>query len=61
LFHLIGFIHDLGKVIADSSMGIMGSSRDTFPVGCAFSKKHVFSQGFAAANPDSSLKYSSPH
>ena len=63
-FHLVGFIHDLGKVIADSSMGgleqweVVG---DTFPVGCAFSEKHVFSKGFAA-NPDSSNpKYSSPH
>jgi len=47
--HLIGFIHDLGKVLAfpefynDPQWCVVG---DTFPVGCAFSKKCVFPELF---------------
>jgi len=53
--HLVGFIHDLGKVLAfpefysDPQWCVVG---DTFPVGCAFSEKCVFPE-FFAHNPDS--------
>jgi len=53
-FHLVGLIHDLGKVLAHPKLfnepqwAVVG---DTFPVGCAFSEKIVFSQYFNE-NPD---------
>jgi len=53
--HLIGLIHDLGKVLAHPKFGenpqwaVVG---DTFPVGCQFSDKIVFSK-FFSENPDS--------
>jgi len=53
-FHLLGFIHDLGKVSAHAKMhnlpqwAVVG---DTFPVGCAFSEKCVFPDYFKL-NPD---------
>lgn len=51
-FILTGLIHDLGKVL-----GLLGEPQwavvgDTFPVGCAYSDKVVYSE-FFAANPDS--------
>ncbi|PIS03398.1 MAG: inositol oxygenase [Chlamydiae bacterium CG10_big_fil_rev_8_21_14_0_10_42_34] len=48
---LTGFIHDLGKILAlygEPQWAVVG---DTFPVGCAFSKKIVFSEYFEE-NPD---------
>jgi len=51
-FHLVGLLHDLGKVMAlwgEPQWCVVG---DTFPVGCKFSDKCVFSYQFAA-NPDS--------
>ena len=51
-FILTGLIHDLGKVLTlfgEPQWAIVG---DTFPVGCAYSDKVVFSELFAA-NPDS--------
>jgi inositol oxygenase len=48
-FHLLGFIHDLGKVIAHPKMynlpqwAVVG---DTFPLGCQFHTKCVFPQFF---------------
>lgn len=51
-FILAGFIHDLGKVLGlfgEPQWAVVG---DTFPVGCAFSDKIVYSELFAA-NPDS--------
>jgi len=51
-FHLVGLLHDLGKVMAlwgEPQWCVVG---DTFPVGCKFSDKCVFSHQFAA-NPDS--------
>jgi len=51
---LIGLLHDLGKVIALPEFGnepqwcVVG---DTFPVGCAFDKKIVYSE-FFSENPD---------
>jgi len=52
--HLIGFIHDLGKLLAHKDLfdqpqwAVVG---DTFPVGCPFDKKIVFHE-FFSQNPD---------
>lgn len=49
---LTGFIHDLGKILTafgEPQWAIVG---DSFPVGCAFSDKVVFSE-FFKDNPDS--------
>lgn len=51
-FVLTGLMHDLGKVLClfgEPQWAVVG---DTFPVGCAFSDKIVFSE-FFAENPDS--------
>lgn len=51
---LAGLIHDLGKVLClygEPQWAVVG---DTFPVGCAWSKKIVFPE-FFAANPDRSV------
>ncbi len=50
-FILIGFIHDLGKVLCLFGEPQWAVGGDTFPLGCAFSEKIVFSE-FFAANPD---------
>jgi inositol oxygenase len=53
-FVLAGLIHDLGKVLClfgEPQWAVVG---DTFPVGCAYSDKVVFSE-FFAENPDSRL------
>ncbi len=50
-FILTGFIHDLGKVLClfgEPQWAVVG---DTFPVGCAFSDKIVYSE-FFDDNPD---------
>jgi len=50
-FILTGFIHDLGKILClygEPQWAVVG---DTFPVGCKFSEKIVFSE-FFSANPD---------
>ncbi|MDB5210240.1 MAG: Inositol oxygenase [Sediminibacterium sp.] len=50
-FVLTGFIHDMGKVLClfgEPQWGVVG---DTFPMGCAFSDKIVYSEAFEA-NPD---------
>jgi len=50
---LVGLIHDGGKMLCfyeEPQWAVVG---DTFPVGCAFSDKTVFSEYFAA-NPDAS-------
>jgi inositol oxygenase len=52
-FILTGLIHDLGKILClfgEPQWCVVG---DTFPVGCAFSEKIVFSE-FFAGNPDNS-------
>lgn len=58
-FVLAGFIHDLGKVLClygEPQWAVVG---DTFPVGCRFSDKIVFSE-FFSENPDSQVpEYSS--
>jgi hypothetical protein len=49
-FHLVGFIHDLGKVLAHPAFGaqpqwaVVG---DTFPTGCAHDPRIVFPDLFA--------------
>ena len=51
-FVLTGLIHDLGKILClfgEPQWAVVG---DTFPVGCAYSDKIVFSR-FFEANPDS--------
>lgn len=51
-FILTGLIHDLGKVLClfgEPQWAVVG---DTFPVGCRFSEKIVFSE-FFSENPDS--------
>lgn len=50
-FVLTGFVHDLGKVLClfgEPQWAVVG---DTFPVGCAFSDKIVYSE-FFKDNPD---------
>lgn len=53
-FHLLGFMHDLGKILCHPKMhnlpqwSVVG---DIFPVGCAFSEKCVYPQ-FFRENPD---------
>jgi inositol oxygenase len=53
-FHVVGLIHDLGKILSlspkmmEPQWCVVG---DTFPVGCAFSDKIVFPHTFDA-NPD---------
>jgi inositol oxygenase len=50
-FILTGLIHDLGKVLyffGEPQWAVVG---DTFPVGCAYSNRIVYSE-FFAANPD---------
>ncbi len=52
-FILTGLIHDLGKILClfgEPQWAVVG---DTFPVGCRFSEKVVFSE-FFADNPDAS-------
>ena len=52
---LTGFIHDLGKVLClfgEPQWAVVG---DTFPTGCPYSPKIVYSE-FFAANPDSRRK-----
>merc|ERR1719156_129720 len=57
-FHLVGLLHDLGKVMALESMAgtdVLGQWAvvgDTYPVGCAFSDQCVFPE-FFHMNPDS--------
>lgn len=45
-FHLVGLLHDLGKVLAlwgEPQWAVVG---DTFPLGCKFSSKIVFADTF---------------
>jgi inositol oxygenase len=57
---LTGLIHDLGKVLClfgEPQWAVVG---DTFPVGCRYSDKIVFSE-FFAGNPDSRVpEYQTP-
>jgi inositol oxygenase len=59
-FILAGLVHDFGKVLClfgEPQWAVVG---DTFPVGCAYSEKIVFSE-FLAENPDSRVsEYQTP-
>jgi inositol oxygenase len=48
---LTGFIHDVGKILSSYGEEQWAVVGDTFPVGCRFSEKIVFSEYFAD-NPD---------
>ncbi|MGE5645759.1 MAG: inositol oxygenase family protein [Acidobacteriota bacterium] len=53
-FQLAGLVHDLGKILClwgEPQWAVVG---DTFPVGCAWSRKIVFHEYFAA-NPDAGV------
>jgi len=60
-FILTGLIHDLGKILClwdEPQWAVVG---DTFPVGCAYSDKVVFSE-FFELNPDSKVpEYQTPN
>lgn len=49
---LTGLMHDLGKVLCLFGQPQWAVVGDTFPVGCAFSKKIVYSEYFDQFNPD---------
>lgn len=54
-FHLVGLIHDLGKILTHPNVYNQpqwATVGDTFPVGCQFVKENVFSE-FFQENPDS--------
>jgi inositol oxygenase len=53
-FVLTGLIHDLGKVLCLSGEPQWAVVGDTFPVGCRYSDRIVFSE-FFADNPDASV------
>jgi len=60
-FHLVGLLHDLGKILCcfgEPQWCVVG---DTFPLGCKFSDKIVFPQ-FFNSNPDKDhAVYSTEH
>jgi len=63
-FHLTGFLHDLGKVLAHPKLYNLpqwSTVGDTFPVGCKFSKKNIFPEHFKdnedSSNPLYNTKY----
>jgi len=45
-FHLVGLLHDMGKIMSLKGAPQWCVVGDTFPVGCAFSKKCVFPEFF---------------
>lgn len=58
-FHLTGFIHDLGKIMAvtDQGLGLEGEPQwsvvgDTFPVGCRHPTEGIVFPQFFEQNPD---------
>lgn len=51
-FHLVGLLHDMGKIMSLKGAPQWCVVGDTFPVGCAFSKKCVFPE-FFEGNADS--------
>ena len=56
-FHLVGLIHDLGKVLALYGEPQWSTVGDTFPVGCAFSNKCVFPEFFKENTDYNNPKY----
>lgn len=57
---LVGFLHDLGKVLATKEWGALPQWAvvgDTFPVGAPFAAANVYAEdGFYQKNPDLNLK-----
>ena len=53
-FHLVGLIHDVGKIMALFDVPQHFVVGDTFPVGCKFSDKIVFAEQFVD-NPDTKI------
>ncbi|XP_038612561.1 inositol oxygenase [Tachyglossus aculeatus] len=51
-FHLVGLIHDLGKVLALAGEPQWSVVGDTFPVGCRFQSSIVFHDTTFQDNPD---------
>ncbi|CAF0802193.1 unnamed protein product [Didymodactylos carnosus] len=51
-FHLVGLIHDVGKIMALYGEPQWSTVGDTFPVGCRFSDEIVYSSTTFKDNPD---------
>ncbi|KAE9526924.1 hypothetical protein AGLY_013572 [Aphis glycines] len=51
-FHLVGLIHDLGKVMAFKGEPQWSVVGDTFPVGCAWANSIVYKDTTFSRNPD---------
>lgn len=51
-FHLVGLIHDLGKVMAFKGEPQWSVVGDTFPVGCAWANSIVYKDTTFSKNPD---------
>ncbi|XP_019365240.1 PREDICTED: inositol oxygenase isoform X1 [Gavialis gangeticus] len=51
-FHLVGLLHDLGKILALSGEPQWAVVGDTFPVGCKAQKSVIFSDSTFHDNPD---------
>jgi inositol oxygenase len=62
-FHLAGFMHDIGKILAHPDFGSQAQWAvvgDTHPVGCAFDPSIVYSSAFES-NPDAhDARYTTP-
>eukprot|EP00121_Abeoforma_whisleri_P016243 Awhi_evm1s14910 len=50
--HLLGLIHDCGKLLAFYDQPQWSTVGDTFPIGCAISEKHMYSQLWWEHNVD---------
>lgn len=59
-FHLVGLIHDIGKIMALYDTPQWCVVGDTFPVGCAFDKSIVFSEQFVQNKDTYNPKYNTP-
>lgn len=62
-FHLTGFVHDLGKLLAHPRFAEpqWATVGDTFPVGCRFDESNVFYESFKH-NPDThDSRYNTPN
>lgn len=51
-FHLVGLIHDLGKILAVFGEPHWATTGDTFPVGCAYAPSIVYRETSFEKNPD---------
>lgn len=59
--HLVGLIHDAGKIMAVWGQPQWATVGDTFPVGCRMAEQHTFSK-FYMLNPDSKdPRYNTTH